>query len=108
MLICLLVLTLAFTFTAILAEANPPKPKPTKVIVEMHEDNDWDEDPPTVVAIPKKVVKTENNRSLLAAVYASTLTWWLNHRQPIEKFFSMFTMFLFAHITWAIATGLEG
>jgi len=56
MLVTLLVLSVAFTMACVLAEANPPKPKfiePTKVVVEMQEDNDFDEDPPTVVSVPR-------------------------------------------------------
>ena len=60
MLVALLVLSVAFTMACVMAEAFPPKPvtqekKPTPVMVEMQEDNDFDDDPPTVVEVNRKV-----------------------------------------------------
>ena len=64
MLLALLVFTVIGTSWCIYAESRPPKakesPKPSTVMVEMAEDNDFDDDPPTVVdtshRAPHKVV----------------------------------------------------
>jgi hypothetical protein len=58
MLLVALFFSVAFTGWCIYAEVHPPKTKeilkPTPVIAEMAEDNDFDDDPPTVVAVTRK------------------------------------------------------
>lgn len=59
MLVALLVLSVAFTAFCVAAGSRPPasivqKPATTPVVVEMQEDNDLDEDPPTVVMAPRR------------------------------------------------------
>lgn len=59
MLLTLLILSIAFTMACVVAEGRTQAPvtqKPTPVVVEMQEDNDFDEDPPTVVGEPRPVI----------------------------------------------------
>jgi hypothetical protein len=68
MLLVLLFFSVVGTFWCIYAEFQlrneKEEPKPTPVMVEMNEDNDFDGDPPTVVAHPRIVMPdvTRNHR----------------------------------------------
>jgi hypothetical protein len=108
MLICLLILSVALTAVAIVAEANPPKPKLTKVMVEIHEDNDWGEDPPTVVAMPKKPAKPEQKKDPVTRARIAAFEWWLKHRESLESFFSVFGSVLFVHVAAMLFSRMEG
>lgn len=68
MLVSMLIFSVTFTFWCIYAEfqlrEKKEEPKPSPVMVEMAEDNDFDEDPPTVVGNPRIVMPdiTRNHR----------------------------------------------
>jgi hypothetical protein len=95
MLLAALFFSVAFTGWCIYAEVHPPKtkeiPKPTPAIVEMAEDNDFDEDPPTVVAVPRKVPHD------VVVNHRVDLNWWnfvTPKLQPLLLRISQFTSWL--------------
>jgi hypothetical protein len=74
MLQAMLVFSVAFTFWCIYAESHPPKVKvdlkPTPTMVEMAEDNDFDDDPPTVVDTGRKAPHD------VVVNHKIELNWW--------------------------------